>query len=223
MRTFLFDTPTCTRRIRTAMLGCVLGAALSACTPVRVLTHSVSPDESTVQPGRYTLDPHHWNVSFDVEHFKYSRFVMRFDKVTGDLNWPANGIEQSSVNIVIDASSLDTNVPILDKMVKGPQMLDAEQFSSIQFKSTQFHSDGDDKGTLVGDLTLHGVTRPITLSVHFNGHSPDPLNKLETLGFSAEGTFSRAQFGLATWYPAVGDDVHVAIQAEFVSKAGNAP
>lgn len=203
--------------LRRTLLCLAVGslAVVSACTPLRVVTHSVSPSEASVPPGHYQLDAHHWNVSFDVDHFKYSRFVMRFDKTTADLNWSGGGIEQSSVKVLIDANSLNTNVPLLDKMVKGSDMLAVEQNPAITFESTQFRATGDNKGELTGNLTIRGTTRPITLAVTFNGHSPDPLTKTETLGFSADGKFSRAQFGLSTWYPAVGDDVHVAIQAEF--------
>jgi polyisoprenoid-binding protein YceI len=190
---------------------------MAACAPLRVVTHSVSPNEASVPAGHYQLDPHHWNVSFDVDHFKYSRFVMRFDKTTADLNWPVGGIEQSVVNVKIDATSLDTNVPILDKMVKGPDMLDVDHNPTIRFESTQFRPTGEDKGELTGNLTIRGATHPVTLTVTFNGHARNPLTKQETLGFSADGHFSRAQFGLSTWYPAVGDDVHVSIQAEFVA------
>ncbi|MGA7813206.1 YceI family protein [Caballeronia sp.] len=194
---------------------------MAACAPLRVVTHSVSPNEASVPAGHYQLDPHHWNVSFDVDHFKYSRFVMRFDKTTADLNWPAGGIEQSVVNVTIDATSLDTNVPILDKMVKGPDMLDVDHNPTIRFESTQFRPIGEDRGELTGNLTIRGATHPVTLAVTFNGHARNPLTKEETLGFAADGHFSRAQFGLSTWYPAVGDDVHVAIQAEFVAGAAS--
>jgi len=214
----IVTTPSARRLLASTILCSALLVAFTGCTPLRVVTHTVSPDETSVKPGRYQLDPHHWNVSFDVEHFKYSRFVMRFDKVGGELNWSPGGIEQSSVAVTIDANSLNTNVPLLDKMVKGSQMLDVDENPAIHFQSTQFRDEGDNKGELTGDLTIHGVTKPVTLSVKFNGHSPDPLNKLETLGFSADGVFSRAQFGLSTWYPAVGDDIHVAIQAEFVAQ-----
>lgn len=190
--------------------------SLSACTALSVVTHSVSPDEASVPAGHYQLDPHHWNVSFDVDHFKYSRFVMRFDKTTAQMNWNAGGMDQSTVTATIDATSLDTNVPILDKMIKGADMLNVESNPTIRFVSTQFKRTGDKKGELTGDLTIRGTTRPVTLAVTFNGHAPNPLTKQQTLGFSADGHFSRAQFGLSTWYPAVGDDVHVAIQAEFV-------
>jgi polyisoprenoid-binding protein YceI len=202
------------RTLRTGLLVALVWS-MSACTALSVVTHSVSPNEASVPPGRYQLDAHHWNVSFDVDHFKYSRFVMRFDKTTAQLNWDAAGMEHSTVTADIDATSLDTNVPILDKMVKGNDMLDVERFPTIHFASTGFKRTADNKGELTGDLTIHGTTRPVTLAVTFNGHAKDPLTKLQTLGFAADGHFSRAQFGLSTWYPAVGDDVHVAIQAEF--------
>jgi polyisoprenoid-binding protein YceI len=168
------------------------------------------------------LDPHHWNVSFDVDHFHYSRFVIRFDKVAAELDWKSGGIEQSTVSATIDAASVNTNVALLDRLVKGPDMFDAARYPEIRFVSTHFVRTGDDKGTLTGDLTVHGTTRPVTLNVTFNGHAPNPLTKQETLGFSADGHFSRAQFGLSKWYPAVGDDVHVAIQAEFVKAPADA-
>lgn len=119
------------------------------------------------------------------------------------------------MSVTIDAASIDTNVPLLDKMVKSPSLLDVERYPEIRFVSTKFERTGEARGTLTGDLTIHGVTQPVTLDVTFNGFAPDPLTKKDTLGFSAEGHISRAKFGLATWYPAVGDDIHVRIQAEF--------
>jgi polyisoprenoid-binding protein YceI len=188
---------------------------LGACTPLRVVTHSVSPVESKVSVGRYQLDPYHWSVTFDVGHLDYSRFVMRFDRVTAQLDWHEGGMESSSVDATIDAASLDTNVPALDRIVKGKDMLDVEHYPQIRFVSTRFERTGNARGTLSGNLTIHGVTHPVTLDVTFNGYAPNPLTKQPTLGFSARGHFSRAQFGLATWYPAVGDDIAVRIEAEF--------
>ncbi|BBP99401.1 polyisoprenoid-binding protein [Burkholderia sp. SFA1] len=204
------------------LIAFLTATALMACTPLQVVTHRVSPNEASVPPGRYQLDPHHWNVSFDVDHFHYSRFVIRFDKVTAQLDWNADGMSGSSVRADIDTSSVNTNVPLLDRMLKGPDMFDVARYPAIVFTSTSFQRTGDDKGVLTGDLTIRGTTKPVTLNVTFNGHAVNPLTKQETLGFSADGHFSRAQFGLTTWYPAVGDDVHVAIQAEF-SKAPAQP
>jgi len=200
-------------RARCATL--VAACALAACTPLRVLTHSVSQAESTVSAGHYRMDPHHWSVTFDVEHLGYARFVMRFDRATAQLDWREGGLERASVEATLDAASVDTNVPALDKLVKGKDMLDAARYPLIRFVSTRFTRTGDARGTLSGDLTIRGVTRPVVLDVTFNGAAPNPLTKQPTLGFSARGRFSRAQFGLSSWYPAVGDDVAVRIEAEF--------
>lgn len=190
-----------------------------ACTPLRVVTHTVGTDEARVPPGQYVLDAHHWSVIFDVEHLKYSRFAMRFDRAQAVLVWKAGGLESSTVNASIDASSVDTNVPLLDKLVKGPDMFDAANYRTIRFVSKRFVRTGKAVGKLEGDLTVRGVTRPVVLDVVFNGYGVNPLTKEDTLGFSAEGRFSRAQFGLATWYPAVGDEVRVRIEAEFARRA----
>ena len=198
-----------------ALLGATLLAAM-ACTPIQVLTHSVSQNEARVPAGRYEIDPDHCSITFDVDHFKYSRFTMRFDRKRGQLDWNEGGLDRSTASVTIDAASIDTNVPLLDKMVKSGSMLDVERYPEIRFASTRFERTGESRGTLTGDLTIHGVTQPVTLDVTFNGFAPDPLTKKDTLGFSADGHFSRARFGLATWYPAVGDDIHVRVQAEFV-------
>jgi polyisoprenoid-binding protein YceI len=191
-------------------------AMVVACTPLQVVTHTLSQSETRVPPGQYELDPHHWSITFDVDHFKYSRFTMRFDRTTAQLDWSEGGLNRSSVATTIDAASVDTNVLLLDKLVKGADMFDVARYPQIRFVSTRFERTGDARGTLTGDLTIRGTTQPVTLDVTFNGFAPDPLTKQDTLGFSAEGDFSRGSFGLSTWFPAVGDDVHVRIQAEFV-------
>ncbi|CAN7750961.1 YceI family protein [Paraburkholderia sp. 22099] len=204
--------------LRATLVRALLGAALltaMACTPVQVLTHSVSQNETRVPAGRYDLDHDHCSITFDVDHFKYSRFTMRFDRKQGQLDWNEGGLQKSTAAITIDAASIDTNVPLLDKMVKSTSMLDVARYPEIRFVSTRFERTGESRGTLTGDLTIHGVAQPVTLDVTFNGFARDPLTKKDTLGFSADGRFSRAKFGLSTWYPAVGDDIHVRIQAEF--------
>ncbi len=198
-------------------MASVAAAALatSACTPLRVVTHTVSTSEASVPAGHYALDAQHWSITFDIEHLKFSRFIMRFDRAQAELAWAPEGLAASTVEASIDAASVDTNVPILNKMVTGPQMLDAGAYPKLRFVGKRFVKTTDATGTLEGELTIRGVTRPVRLDVTFNGYGRDPLTKVDKLGFSADGRFSRAQFGLATWYPAVGDDVHVHIEAEF--------
>ncbi|MFP3564419.1 YceI family protein [Paraburkholderia sp. SIMBA_030] len=175
-------------------------AIVASCTPLQVVTHTVSQSETRVPPGQYELDPHHWSITFDVDHFKYSRFTTRLDRATAKLDWDGGGLDRSSVAATIDAASVDTDVPLLDKLVKGADMFDVVRYPQIRFVSTRFERTGDARGTLTGDLTIRGTTQPVTLDVTFNGFAPDPLTKRDTLGFSAEGHFSRARFGLSTWY-----------------------
>jgi len=202
------------RTARAALLVVVCSTGLGACTAVEVVTHTVTQTESRVPVGEYKMDPHHTSVTFDVDHFKYTRFMIRFDRVAGQIDWKQGGLDASQATVTIDAASIDTNVALLDKMVKGPDMLDVERNPQIRFVSTRFERTGDARGKLTGNLTIRGVTQPVTLDVTFNGFGRDPLTKEDTLGFSAEGRFSRSKFGLTTWYPAVGDEIHVVIQVE---------
>lgn len=166
--------------LRATLVRALLGAALltaMACTPVQVLTHSVSQNETRVPAGRYDLDHDHCSITFDVDHFKYSRFTMRFDRKQGQLDWNEGGLQKSTAAITIDAASIDTNVPLLDKMVKSTSMLDVARYPEIRFVSTRFERTGESRGTLTGDLTIHGVAQPVTLDVTFNGFARDPLTK----------------------------------------------
>ena len=204
-----------------ALATMAVAASMGACTPLQVVTHTVTTTEASVPVGQYTLDPNHTSITFDVEHFKYSHFMMRFDRKTGQLDWKEGGLDKSQVSVTIDAASIDTNVALLDKMVKGSDMLDVERNPQIRFSSTRFERTGDARGKLTGDLTIRGVTQPVTLDVTFNGFGRDPLTKADTLGFTAEGRFSRSRFGLTTWYPAVGDEIHVLIQVEAARAPAN--
>jgi polyisoprenoid-binding protein YceI len=192
-----------------------LALICASCTAVKVLTHSTSSDPIDAPAGLYHLDPHHWSVTFDVDHFGYSRFVMRFDKMTADLDFHPDDPTRSKVTAHIMASSVDTNDPDLDDLVKGPELLESDRFPEIVFESRELRVTGKNSGEMTGDLTIHGETRPVTLTVTFNGGAPNPLTGRHTLGFSATGHFSRGAFGLMSWYPAVGREIQLRIEAEF--------
>ena len=148
---------------------------------------------------------------------------MRFDRKQGQLDWNEGGLEREH------SGDHDRRREHRYECAAARQDGEGRRACStclairkIRFASTRFERTGESRGTLSGDLTIRGVTQPVTLDVTFNGFAPDPLTKKDTLGFSADGHFSRAKFGLATWYPAVGDDIHVRIQAEFVKTPAGA-
>jgi polyisoprenoid-binding protein YceI len=206
---------------RAALLALAV-VALNACTAARVVTHSVDTNLAKVPAGDYRMDADHWSIVFDVEHLKYSRFTMRFDRAKGTLHLDPATPENSSVKVTIDAASIDTNVKALDKITTGESMLDVANSPTITFESTRFEVTGPSTGELTGNLTIRGKTAPVTLDVVFNGAAPNPLTREPTVGFGATGTFSRSSFGMTAYYPAVGDDIHVRIQAEFEQPAPGA-
>ncbi len=149
---------------------------MTACTAVRVVTHTVDTKLAAATPGTYALDANHWSIVFDVDHFKYSRYVMRFDHATATLQLDPAAPERSTVNVSIDAASLDTNDPLLDKVVKSDALLDVANFPTITFVSTHFEMTGPTTGKLTGTLTVHGSSTPVTLDVTFNGAAPQPAH-----------------------------------------------
>jgi polyisoprenoid-binding protein YceI len=191
-------------------------ALVAGCTALKVVTHGTDADPQAAPAGHYHLDPHHWSVVFDVDHLGYSRFTLRFDRVAADLDYDPADPEQSRVSVVIAAASIDSNDAELDALLRGDKMLESERYPEIRFTSRSLRRTGKSSGEITGDLTIHGETHAVTLAVAFNGGGANPLTGEETLGFSAIGSVDRSKFGLNTWYPAVGKDLELRIEAEFV-------
>jgi polyisoprenoid-binding protein YceI len=207
------------RRLLATIALVAAALALSSCAALNVVTHRVNSDPVDVAAGTYRLDPDHWSVTFDVSHFGFSRYVARFDAMEATLNVVPGAPEQSSVAVTIKAASLNARNAELDKKLIGPELLDAARFPDITFKTTSLKRLEGNKGEMTGALTMHGVSHPVTLDVTFNGGAKNPLTGADTLGFSATGSFDRSRWGLSAWWPAVGNEVRVAIEAEFIKSA----
>ncbi|MGV8995343.1 MAG: YceI family protein [Parvibaculaceae bacterium] len=207
------------RRARLAAL-LMAGLWLTSCTTLstgfKVVTHDVSDDPVKIVSGTYELDPSHWSVTFDVDHLGYSHYVARFDDMTATLHATGDAPEKSSVKVSIKAASINTRLPELDTQLRGPDLFDAARFPAITFESKSLKRTGPKTGEMVGLLTMRGRALPVSLAVTFNGSAPDPLTGFDTLGFSATGSFDRSQWGMSAWWPAIGNEVRVRIEAEFV-------
>jgi polyisoprenoid-binding protein YceI len=204
-------------------------AAATAPAPAAAAATAAQPP-NTADAGEYTLDPAHTSVNFRLSHMGLSHFTARFTRMDGKLAFdPANPAAQS-VSVTIDARSLQTNYPEPEKLDFDAQVqkefLEAARFPTITFKSTRIEPTGERTANVTGDLTLHGVTRPVTLQVTYNGGykagQMDPMGA--RVGFSAKGAFNRSDFGVEYGLPApgttlgVGDRIEVAIEAEFTKK-----
>lgn len=187
-----------------------------------------APNEAAA--GAYFMDPAHTSVNFRINHLGLSHYTARFTKVSGELTFdPANPAAQS-VTAMIDATSLQTNYPDPAKLDFDSQVekefLDTAHFPQITFKSTKVEVTGPKTANITGDLTLHGVTKPVVLQAVFNGgYKPNAYDPMGArVGFSAKGTIKRSDFGISYGIPAPGttmgvaDEIEVAIETEFTSK-----
>lgn len=208
------------------MVGLLVAAGMAA-VPAQAqdMANWKGPDAAvaTLQEGVYVLDNTHTSVVFRVWHMGLSHFAGTFNKISGTANVNVGDLNKSSVSVVIDPKSVDTNVAKLDEELAGGKFFEAAKYPGITFKSTKVELTSAKgatpaTGKLYGDLTLHGVTKPVVLDVTFNGHLKSPMGGGERIGFSATGMLKRSDFGISMGIPIVGDEVEFTIVSEF-SKA----
>lgn len=181
-----------------------------------VATAAGSLTPAFAAPVNYKIDPAHTAVAFIVNHIGFSNVIGRFNTVGGDISFEKDAVEKSTVNVTIDAASIDTNHAKRDEHLRSPDFFNAKEFPKLTFKSTKIEKTGDKTGKLHGDLTMLGVTKPVVLDITFNKDGVSPASKLETAGFSARGTVKRTDFGMKYGAPAVGDDIQLLIEIEAV-------
>lgn len=172
------------------------------------------------QAATFAIDASHSSVSFKVKHMMVSKVRGTFDAFEGTIEFEEGKPETWSANAVIQMASVNTADEKRDAHLINPDFFDAEQFPTMTFVTTGVEKDGDD-WVLKGDLTLHGVTKPVELDLEFNGTIDDPWGN-HRAGFSAEGKIDRREFGI-TWNNtldkggiAVGNDVEIAIEIEAI-------
>ncbi len=170
---------------------------------------------ASVQEGAYTVEPNHTRVLFAVSHMGFTTWYGEFTNVSGTLNLSPKSVANSTFEIHIPTNTVSTSNAKLDGELKDAQWLDAAKFPEIVFKAKQIERTGDKTAKVTGELTLHGVTKPVTLDVTFNGAGTNPLDKKYTVGFEASGAIKRSDFGVKTYVPLIGDDVKIIISAGF--------
>jgi polyisoprenoid-binding protein YceI len=171
-------------------------------------------DTSRVQAGTYKVDPAHTQIVFTVNHFGFSFYHGLLGDSTGTLTIDPKAPETASVQIEIPMSGLRTTSDKLTEHLATADFLDAAKFPTATFKSTKVELDGD-AAEITGDLTLHGVTKPVVLDVNFTGAGANPMNKAETVGFSAGTTIKRSDFGINAYVPNISDEVDLEITVAF--------
>ena len=210
------------------LAGCSQPAPVAK-TPEKAAPAAAKLEPITAPAGDYRMDKAHTSVNFRISHLGFSHYTARFTGIDGELHFdPANPTSQT-VEATIDATSLQTNYqgpPKLDfDSDVEKNFLNAAQHPQITFKSTKIEMTGPRSANVVGDFTMNGVTKPVTLATTFNGgYPPNQMDPGGRVGFSAHTTIKRSEFGLKAGIPApgtnmgVGDDVEVIIETEFQMK-----
>ncbi|MBA5724899.1 YceI family protein [Bombella favorum] len=204
-------------------LRAALAAITLSCAAPMVASAQVVTDASQIQPGYYKVEPLHTQVSFSVLHFGFSVFEGLFSGASGVLRLDPNQLESSSLSVSIPvASVLTTNNKLMEEL-KGGQWLAADQFPKAEFVSVSVKQTGPNDALVSGNLTLHGITYPETLHVHFIGAGVNMLDKKYTVGFDATTTIKRSDFGVKMFVPYVSDDVELRIAGVFEKQDTPAP
>lgn len=179
--------------------------------------HSEEAHGLAIASGTYSLDPQHGYVTFTYSHLGLSNPQISFKTVDANIALDAENPAASSVNVTIAADSIDSDVPIFNQHLNSDNWFDTAKHPEITFVSTSLTQDAEDanKGTLIGDLTVKGVTKPVTLDVTLLGAMEHPLSKKDTLGINATGTVLRSEFDLGAYAPAVSDEIAITISGEF--------
>ena len=191
----------------------------------------IAPAATEVPAGTYTLDRNHASLIFRVNHLGFSHYTARFTRFAATLELDPAHPAASRVTATIDPTSIETDNPDpaldFDHQLQNQDWLSTAQFPQMTFRSTALELTGPNTAHVAGELDLHGVTRPVTLDVTFNGgyasHPMDPSGA--RIGFSAHGSLRRSEFGMTVGIPApgstfgVGDEVEILIEAEFTRPA----
>ena len=168
-------------------------------------------------PETYVLDSAHSFPRFSYNHFGYSTQVSRFNKTTGKIVYDKEA-KTASVDIVIDATSVDSGFPVFNEHLRGEDFFDTAKYPTATFKSTKVIFEGDKPSAIEGDLTIKGITKPVTLTVTSFHAMPHPMRKKDAIGANAFTVIKRSEFNAGKHGPYVGDEVRIDIGVEAIKE-----
>ena len=194
-------------------------ALLASASGTIVAAQSTAPantNPAAVTPGRYAVEPSHTRLQFSLSHMGFTHWYGDLTGASGSLVLDPKNPNAAKVDVTLPVASVATTNAKLDEELRGAQWLDANAYPAIRFASTRVVRTGPQAATVTGNLTFHGVTRPVTLKAVFNGAGTDPIAKAYTVGFDGTATIRRSDFGVKTYVPLIGDTVDIRISAAFV-------
>jgi polyisoprenoid-binding protein YceI len=162
----------------------------------------------------YTIDPNHTQVEYTYSHLGFSHITGHLSNVEGDFLFDAKDPTKSSIQVHVPIDTITVGVKALDDELVKESFFDAAKYPLATFQSTKVTSRGKDKLAVAGDLTIHGITKPVTFDVTVNKVGMNPMRGVPAAGFDAVTTVKRSDFGLTKYVPNVGDEVTLHITME---------
>ena len=171
---------------------------------------------AAAQTETYRIDPNHTFEMYEINHFGFSIQRGRFYRTEGtiQLDLPAH---RGSVEVTVDTRSVSTGVPKLDQNLQSEDFFNSAQFPQMTFKSSQLAFDGDNLVSATGDLTIRGVTRPVTFKANFFHCGVHALTRKNACGADLEAHIKRSDFGIKYGLPGIGDDVTLRVNTEAIA------
>lgn len=173
--------------------------------------------QALAAPQTYVLDSSHTFPRFSYNHMGMSKQTLRFNTTTGTVVLDKEA-QQAQVDVTIDMTSVDTGFEKFDSHIQGEDFLDTAQFPTATFKSTKVVFEGDKPASIEGDLTIKGVTKPVTLAVTSFFNDAHPMLKKDAIGANATALIKRSEFNAGKFAPGVSDEVTLEIALEAVAK-----
>lgn len=168
-------------------------------------------------PETYAIDNSHTFPRFSYSHFGYSTQLSRFDKTTGTIVID-RAARTGSVEVTIDMTSVDTGYATFNEHIQGEDFLDTAKHPTATFKSSKLKFKGDNLVAVAGDLTIKGITKPVTLKVESFKCMPHPIVKKDACGANASAVIKRTEFNAGKYAPYVGDEVTLSIAVEAIKQ-----
>lgn len=205
--------------MRNILAVAVVAALLASPVAAQAPTAPSAAAAKAVVAGTYRVDPNHTQVVWAVDHLGFSRLHGMVGQITGELKLDPANPQAATLAVDIPLSGLSVTSPGFAKHLASPDLFDTAKFPAARFVSRSVTVSGQ-SASITGDLTLHGVTKPVVLDARFYGAGVNGMSKAQTVGFSATAKLKRSDFGLGYAAPAVSDEVSLDIAAAFEKVPG---
>jgi polyisoprenoid-binding protein YceI len=191
---------------------------MRACFMIPTLCIAMGTSSASIAADTYQLEKTHADLYFSINHAGFTEKHGSFRDLDATLRYDAAHPETSQVTVTVKTGSVDTGFDERDNDVRSDKFLDVAKYPDMRFVSAKVTPGSKDTLRIEGNLTLRGVTRPLTLNATLNKSAPNPFDHKPTLGFSATGSLKRSDYGISTYVPMIGDAIGITIDAEFNRK-----